>query len=193
MIIACDVDNPLLGPNGATAIYGPQKGAAPPMLASLEAGMAHYHQKLAEAFKPVADIPGAGAAGGAAAGLLAVSDGQMRPGFDVLAEHIQLETLLRDGGIDCVITGEGQLNRQTLQGKLPMRLAELAHSFDIPTVVFTGHYPEALDELAALGIEAVMTLPTSPMALTDAMAQSETLLQIQLQQLIRLLQLGARL
>src|SRR5437763_16908537 len=114
--VACDVTNPLCGPTGASALYGPQKGATPEMVVQLDAALAHYAQTIERDLgKSVRDIPGSGAAGGLGAGLLTFLHATLRPGAQIVLEAVHLEGHLR--GADLVITAEGQLDGQTVYGK----------------------------------------------------------------------------
>ncbi|MFL5660738.1 MAG: glycerate kinase, partial [Ktedonobacteraceae bacterium] len=114
--VACDVSNPLCGPRGASAVYGPQKGATPAMVAELDVALAHYAEVIQRDLGlAVADVPGAGAAGGLGAGLLTFLHATLRPGAQIVLEAVHLEEHLR--GADLVITAEGQLDGQTVYGK----------------------------------------------------------------------------
>ena len=127
--LAADVTNPLLGENGATAVFSPQKGATEAQMQQLEAGLAHFAEKMAQAFDTsIANRPGAGAAGGFAGGFIGILQAHLQPGFELLKEALKLPQLLQDQSIDYVITGEGKIDAQTLMGKLPYRLAEWVKS-----------------------------------------------------------------
>ena len=116
IIAAADVRNPLLGENGATRVFGPQKGATPDQLDKLDLALARLADVVAEQFGvDYRDEPGAGAAGGLGFGLMSFCGAKIRPGFDVVAEAVELESKMKD--VDVVITGEGSLDRQTLEGK----------------------------------------------------------------------------
>jgi glycerate kinase len=135
--VACDVDNPLCGPRGAARVYGPQKGATPAMVKQLDAGL----KRLAAVMRDdlgvkVADLPGAGAAGGLGAGLVGVLNARLRPGVDVVTHAIGLEGKLT--GCDLVITGEGRLDGQTIFGKAPAGVARIARKLGIPVIGICG-------------------------------------------------------
>jgi glycerate kinase len=134
IIAACDVDHPLLGPRGATAIFSGQKGAAPEDKTALEAALAHLVtiSRGGEA----ALMPGAGAAGGLGFGLLRFADAKLVSGFDLLARLLDLETRVK--AADHVITGEGSLDHQSLGGKGPVALARLANRLSVPVTGFCG-------------------------------------------------------
>jgi len=126
IIAAVDVRNPLLGENGATGVFGPQKGATPDQIKVLESALAKLADVLAAQFGfDYRDKPGAGAAGGLGFGLMSFCGATIRRGFDVVAESVGLEAKMKD--VDLVITGEGSLDRQTLEGKTPAGVARLAH------------------------------------------------------------------
>lgn len=134
---ACDVNNPLLGPNGATRTFGPQKGAAPEDLEILERSLARLAEVAAAAFhRDHRDTPGAGAAGGLGFGLLTFCAARIRSGFEVVAEAIDLRAKIERA--DVVITGEGKLDRQTLTGKGPAGVAQLARSLGKPVFAVVG-------------------------------------------------------
>jgi len=125
---ACDVKNPLLGENGATRTFGPQKGATPDELEILERALTRLADTVTrELGCDFRNNPGAGAAGGLGFGLMSFCSGELRPGFDVVADAVELEEKIRRA--DVVITGEGKLDRQTLEGKAPAGVALLAHRF----------------------------------------------------------------
>lgn len=136
-ILACDVDNPLLGKNGATAVFGPQKGVTPQMEDQLENGLKNLANKIAEVKGiRVHQMPGAGAAGGLGGAFLALFPVQLKPGIEVVMEAIQFEKHLED--TDLVITGEGKTDRQTLSGKAPMGVAVAANKRGIPVILLSG-------------------------------------------------------
>jgi glycerate kinase len=125
---ACDVKNPLLGENGATRTFGPQKGATPDELEILERALTRLADTVTRELScDFRNNPGAGAAGGLGFGLMSFCNAELRPGFDVVADAVQLEEKIRRA--DVVITGEGKLDRQTLEGKAPAGVALLARKF----------------------------------------------------------------
>ena len=145
-VLAADVDNPLTGTNGAAAVFGPQKGADPDLVASLDAALTVFRDRLADALGPAAltaaGAPGAGAAGGVGYAALAVLGAQRRPGIDVVLEFVGLAD--RMVGTDLVVTGEGSLDEQSLGGKTPMGVATTAHAAGVPVVAVCGR--TTLDE-----------------------------------------------
>jgi glycerate 2-kinase len=147
IIAAVDVKNPLLGENGATQVFGPQKGASKSDLDNLERALTRLADVVATEFGfDYRDEAGAGAAGGLGFGLLSFCDATIRPGFQVVAEAVGLELKMKDA--DVVITGEGSLDRQTLEGKTPVGVARLARKFGKPVFAFVGRAtkdPEVLN------------------------------------------------
>lgn len=134
--VACDVSNPLLGPNGAAAIFGPQKGATPETIPQLEAALEH----IATLLKANHDFPGAGAAGGLGFGLKTFCKAELVSGFDLVAQALGLEEKI--AAADLVITGEGSLDAQSLDGKGPIGLAKLARAAGKKTIGIAGHVSE---------------------------------------------------
>src|SRR5579883_365776 len=133
VLVACDVSNPLCGPTGASAVYGPQKGASPAMVAELDAALARYaHILERDLGQAVQNIPGAGAAGGLGAGLLAFLHAIMRPGAQIVLEAARLEERLREA--DLAITAEGRLDSQTAYGKSVGAVAALAKKYGLPVL-----------------------------------------------------------
>jgi glycerate kinase len=176
LVIASDVKNPLLGGRGAAATYGPQKGADETAVTELEAALNRYGRAIEQATgRLVADLPGAGAAGGTTAGLLGFTRATTRPGVEVVAELVRLAEALEEA--DLVITGEGRADEQTLQGKTAIGVATLARPRNTPVVLLCGGLgpgAEALD--AAMALSVVQPIIDRPMELPEAMADTERLL-----------------
>ena len=185
--VACDVSNPLLGKQGATAIYGPQKGVTHEMEPQLEAGLANFskHIKLLTQ-KSVAEVPGAGAAGGCAAGLHGLLGAELVSGFELLAELSHLEEQI--AASDLIITAEGRIDGQSLEGKLPVGVAKLAKKHHKPVVVLAGSIGEHLDPLYALGIDAIFSIQNKPCTLEESMNNAAKLLESTAQRVFRLYQ-----
>jgi glycerate kinase len=160
--VACDVDNPLTGPTGAARVYGKQKGATSEQIRSLDQNLKHFarivHRDLGVDMEPV---PGAGAAGGLGAGLMAFLDAELRPGIDVVATAIGLPRRLR--GCDLVITGEGRSDGQTLHGKAPMGVIREACKQGIPVVVISGSLGPGAEALLEHGVEACYGTISNPL------------------------------
>lgn len=160
--ILCDVDNPLLGPRGAAAVFGPQKGASPRAVAELERGLAHWADLLQRACgRDVRALPGAGAAGGLPAGLAAACGATLESGFDAVARQVRLGERL--AGCDLCLTGEGRLDEQTAGGKVVAGVARLAAARQVPVVALVGAVGlaagQTLADLArAVGVERVVVI-----------------------------------
>ncbi|MGB8348706.1 MAG: glycerate kinase [Ktedonobacteraceae bacterium] len=187
--VACDVNNPLCGPMGASAVYGPQKGATPEMVLQLDAALAHYAGIIERDIGlSVAAIPGAGAAGGLGAGLLAFLHAALRPGAQIVLEAVQLEAQLR--ATDLVITAEGQLDAQTAYGKSVGAVAALAKRYGIPVLAIAGGLGDGYDGIYALGIDAIAVLPSGPMTLPYAMKHAAELMCDTTERALRAIRLG---
>lgn len=193
-ILAADVDNPLLGPNGATAVFGPQKGVSPTCFDELEGGLARFAQVLHHhTGSQYAQTPGAGAAGGMGAGCMALLNAELRSGFSVIRELTNLDAHFASGEPDLVITGEGEVNTQSLAGKLPVSLAKLARQHGVPVVVIAGNAGDTQLPLQEQGIFAALSIVDRPMSLAEAMRDAETLLTRCITRLMAMLQLGGAL
>lgn len=143
--VACDVTNPLLGPEGCTRVYGPQKGVSDRDIPRHEARLAHLVSLLGDIGEIAARVPGSGAAGGLGFGCLAFLTASLRPGFPLVAETLGLENAI--AGVDLVITGEGRLDHQTLRGKAPAGVATLAKELGKPVAAFAGVIEAGADEV----------------------------------------------
>lgn len=176
IVIASDVDNPLLGERGAAAIFGPQKGATPEAVQTLEANLSHFFALIADQHGvDVREMPGSGAAGGLAAGLLAFLGGRIQSGIDLLLAHDDFDALLRE--TDLVITGEGHMDAQTIAGKGPLGIARLARERGVPTVALVGGLGVDDAVLHEAGFQAILPIITHPMELQEALLHAETLLE----------------
>jgi glycerate kinase len=172
--IACDVTNPLVGPNGASAIYGPQKGASPAQVRELDAALTQFATIAAKTTgADVRDVPGAGAAGGFGGGFLALAGARLRPGAELVLEAIDFERRLE--GADLVVTGEGRLDKQTLSGKAPFAVAAAARRKRIPVVAVAGSVALGQDELESLGVARAVAIAPPDMPLREAMDQASKL------------------
>ena len=193
LVIASDVTNPLCGVRGAAATYGPQKGADPSTVEALDAALAAYGRAIeAVTGKLVADLPGAGAAGGTTAGLLGFTSAAVRPGVEVVAELVGLADALESA--DLVITGEGRADEQTLQGKTAMGVAMLAGPRRTPVVLLCGALGERAEALdAATSLSLVQPIIDRPMELAEAMADTERLLLAGAGRLARSVAIGLEL
>jgi glycerate kinase len=192
VIVASDVTNPLCGPLGASAVYGPQKGATPEMVAELDAALAHFAEVIRRDLgTDVAALPGAGAAGGLGAGLIAFLHARLQRGADMVLQAVGLEQRLE--GASLVFTAEGRLDDQTAFGKAPGTVAALAHRHGIPVVVLAGGLGPGYEQLYATGISAVLPLPDGPLPLEESMARAEELVTAAAERAMRLIQIGTAL
>lgn len=171
ILVACDVNNPLCGPQGASAIFGPQKGATPDCVALLDAALGRFGQ-LTERLtgKSVIHTPGAGAAGGMGAAFLGYTQAVLRPGIDIVLETVRLAARVCDA--DLVITGEGRIDGQTIHGKTPMGVARVAKRFAIPVIALSGSSGDNYQAVYQCGIDAVFSALPGVMSLEQALQQS---------------------
>jgi glycerate 2-kinase len=190
--VACDVDNPLTGPRGASAVYGPQKGATPQMVKELDAALGRYAEVARAATgRDVAGEPGAGAAGGLGAGLLFFTPARLRPGVSIVLETTGFEALVE--AADLVITGEGRTDFQTAMGKAPVGVAAAAKRHGVPVVCLSGGLGEGADDVLSRGIDALASIVPGPMTLEECMARGPELVEAAAVRLCRLLKVGAAL
>jgi glycerate kinase len=183
--LACDVDNPLLGPRGASAVFGPQKGADGWMVEQLEGQLAHLIALVeARTGRRVREIPGAGAAGGMAAMLLALSDATPRPGIAIVLEATGFAAALADA--DLVITGEGCLDGQSAHGKTVSGVARAAAAAGVPVLAIGGTIGPGAEALHGLGVGGLLSLVPGPMPLEEAMGRSAELLAAAAERLLHL-------
>ncbi|MHC8327088.1 glycerate kinase [Pseudomonas sp. LB1P83] len=189
--IAADVNNPLCGPHGASAIFGPQKGASPEQVQQLDAALGHFAELCAQALgKDVKDEPGSGAAGGLGFAAKAFLGAQFQAGVEVVAELVGLSEAVK--GADLVITGEGRFDAQTLRGKTPFGVARIAREQGVPVIVIAGTLGEGYQELYAHGIDAAFALASGPMTLEQACAEAPRLLQDRASDIARVWRIAAR-
>ncbi len=187
--VACDVTNPLCGPSGASAIYGPQKGATPEMVVQLDMALAHYAQIIERDLGyAVKDVPGAGAAGGMGAGLLAFLHATLRPGALLVLETVQLEERMRSA--DLVITAEGQIDEQTAYGKSVGAVASMAKRYGLPVLALAGSVGYNYQRVYDLGVDAIAVLPSGPMTLNYAMEHAAVLTSDAIERALRIFRLG---
>jgi glycerate kinase len=189
--VACDVTNPLTGPSGASAVYGPQKGATPEMVAELDAALRHFAEIIRRDLGvDVERLPGAGAAGGLGAGLVAFTGARLRPGAEMVMEALRLDERLT--GANLVITGEGRIDSQTARfGKGPAAVARHAKNAGIPVAAIGGSIADET-ELRLL-FDALEATVVEPGSLEDAIAQARPLLVRAATRLMWLVLTGRRL
>ncbi len=183
--VACDVDNPLCGPNGASVVYGPQKGATPEMVERLDNNLAHFAKMVTVATGlEVKDIPGAGAAGGLGAGLMAFLGAKLLPGVQIVLETVKFNELIHDA--DLVITGEGKTDEQTLNGKTPAGIAKVAQKYGVPVICLSGGLSAGAEELYKHGFVGLFSIVEGPISLAEAIDNTEALLERAAERIMRL-------
>ncbi|NIK79165.1 glycerate kinase [Paenibacillus castaneae] len=184
-IVACDVDNPFIGPKGASAVFGPQKGASPDMVEQLDRNLKHFANVI-ERVQGVAihNLPGTGAAGGLSGSILAFLDGKLESGVSIVTRAAKLEDAVRHA--DLVITGEGQVDFQTVHGKTPYGVARVALAHSVPVIVLAGSVGNGVDNLYEHGVTAVVSIVNRPMTLEEAMEQTAPLLEEAAEQIMRI-------
>ncbi|NLW06729.1 MAG: glycerate kinase [Clostridia bacterium] len=191
--VACDVDNPLCGPRGASAVYGPQKGATPEMVSRLDEALAHLAAIIERDLgKDIREIPGAGAAGGLGAGLMAFLDANLRRGIDLVIETLDLEKIMASGA-DLVITGEGEINYQTAYGKVPIGVARVAAKYNLPVVALVGSIGERANAVFDHGINGIMSIVPRPVTLSYCLENAAELLADAAERLVRLITVGSKM
>ncbi len=185
LIVACDVDNPLCGPRGASAVFGPQKGASPAIVAELDSALAHFAQVAREATaRDVADFPGAGAAGGLGAGLMFFTPAKLRPGVEIVLEAVGFAEAVSTA--DFVITGEGRTDFQTAFGKAPVGVAKVAKTRGIPVFCLSGGLGQGANNVLEQGIDAVMSICDRPLTLEECMRDGTELIEAGAERLCRI-------
>jgi glycerate kinase len=192
-VVACDVDNPLCGTNGASYVYGPQKGATVEMVQKLDRVLNHYGNMIKKYLgKDVMDIKGAGAAGGLGAGFMAFLNAQLKPGVDIVIEKTRLKEIVKDA--DLVITGEGKMDSQTIYGKTPFGVAKVAKGFGIPVIAIAGCISDDAHINHEQGIDAMFSIVNYPIELQDALNKEKAAVFIQKnsEEIFRLIKLAQR-
>lgn len=185
---ACDVTNPLTGPTGASAVFGPQKGASKDDVATLDAALAHFAQVIdSQLGVAVNDVPGAGAAGGIGAALKGFLNAEFRPGIAIVIEQSGLDAAAQ--WADVVFTGEGSIDFQTKFGKTPVGVAETAKRHGKPVIAVAGHIGTGIDELHEVGIDAVFGIAPGAASLSELLADAAANVTRTTEQIVRTLQL----
>ncbi|MDL5541238.1 glycerate kinase [Bifidobacterium longum] len=185
---ACDVTNPLTGPTGASAVFGPQKGASKDDVATLDAALAHFAQVIdSQLGVAVNDVPGAGAAGGIGAALKGFLNAEFRPGIAIVIEQSGLDAAAQ--WADVVFTGEGSIDFQTKFGKTPAGVAETAKRHGKPVIAVAGHIGTGIDELHEVGIDAVFDIAPGAASLSELLADAAANVTRTTEQIVRTLQL----
>jgi glycerate kinase len=174
--VACDVNNPLCGPDGATAVYGPQKGATPKVVEQLERKLDHFAQIVArDLHVAIRDVPGAGAAGGLGGGLMAFAGGRLERGIDLVIDAVNLRRRLQPA--DLCITGEGALDGQSAFGKTVVGVAREARDLGCPALALAGTIGTGAAAVLELGVNAYFSICPAPITLEEAVRRAAELLE----------------
>ena len=188
-VVACDVDNPLTGPRGAARVYGPQKGATSEQVKLLDKYLGHFADIVKRDLgKDVKETPGAGAAGGLGAGLMAFLNAELKLGIDIVIEASELRKRME--GADLVITGEGQLDEQTAYGKTPTGVSKVAEEMGIPVLAIAGGIKPGAETSYNEGIDAMMSIAPGPISLEEAIARSSELVADTAERAARIIKIG---
>tara|TARA_R110002049_G_scaffold1537_4_gene11877 strand:+ start:33216 stop:34355 length:1140 start_codon:yes stop_codon:yes gene_type:complete len=184
IVVACDVTNPLTGQKGASFVYGEQKGGTPEQLKILDKNLKRYASIIRECIGiEVETIEGAGAAGGIGAGLIAFFNAELKSGIDLIIETLEIDKLIKNA--DLVITGEGKIDKQTLNGKTILGIASVGKKYKVPVIAITGKMGNNIDEIYKLGITAIFSIVNKPMTLEEAINNVEYLIQSCAENIIR--------
>ena len=166
--VACDVTNPLTGPQGATAVFGPQKGATAEMISRLDKALAHFADIIRRDLElDVSNLEGGGAAGGMGAGLYAFCGAKLRPGIEIVTDALHLAEIVADA--DLVITGEGRIDSQTVHGKVPVGVARVAKRYNLPVIGIAGSLTPDVGVVHQHGLDAVFSVIYSVCTLDEAL------------------------
>ena len=192
IIVASDVNNPLCGANGASNIYGPQKGATEDMIRILDENLNLFGKILEEKYhKKIRELPGAGAAGGLGAGLVAFLHAELLPGFEIVNNITHLEDLVQ--GTDLVITGEGRMDKQTMYGKTPFGVARLAKKYKKPVIGISGTLGADYQVLFQEGFDVLTSIIDQPMSLESALGNAAEMVKFASFNLLRAVKIGSGL
>lgn len=168
LVAACDVDNPLTGPRGAAAVFGPQKGADPTAVGRLDSALGRLARVTREVIPSAdPDLPGSGAAGGIGFAVVAILGGRLAPGVEIVADAVGLDDQVR--GADLVVTGEGRLDGQSLAGKTPVGVLRVAQRHSVPTIAVAGQLGDGVDQVTDAGVTAVFATAPGPVSLERAL------------------------
>ncbi|WP_322050620.1 glycerate kinase [Paraburkholderia bannensis] len=187
--VACDVDNPLCGPAGASAIFGPQKGATPRMIQRLDEALRHVAEVIRRDFDiSVESLPGSGAAGGMGAAMVAFLNAKLKPGSAIVADALNIEQAIE--GADLVITGEGCVDGQTSRGKAPAGIAQIATRLGVPVIALGGAVLADAGELSKVGIHAAFPSVRRACSLDAALREAAVNLQMTARNVAATVRLG---
>lgn len=181
--VACDVDNPLLGERGAAKVYAPQKGASPEIVEQLESNVEHIINMIEAKTKPVRDIPGAGAAGGLGAGLLAFLNASIESGINTVLDACQFDEHIKDA--DLILTGEGKIDAQSAMGKTINGVLSRAQKVNIPVIAIGGSIYDGAEKLYDNGLLSIISICDRPMSLSEAMQNASKLIDKSTESIIR--------
>lgn len=186
--VACDVNNPLCGEKGASNVFGPQKGATPDMVSLLDNNLKHYANIIKEQIgMDVLEVPGAGAAGGLGAGLMAFLNGTLKKGIEIVIEYSGLEEKVKEA--DMVWTGEGSIDFQTQYGKTPLGVAAIAKKYDKPVIAFAGRVGDNIDVLYEKGIDSIFGIMKGVTSIEEALEKGKENIEKTSENVIRLMKL----
>lgn len=189
---AVDVNNPLCGPEGASHVYGPQKGADTATIRELDAALGHYASLIQRDLgKDVRDVPGAGAAGGMGAGLLAFLDARIEPGVDIVFRALHVEDRIKHSSL--VLTGEGRMDSQDIYGKAPMAVASAAHRWGVPVIAIVGSTSRDYRVVYEHGLDAVIGVVNRPMSQDRAIQETAGLVTEAAMRAMRIVRVGMRI
>lgn len=187
--VACDVDNPLTGPRGASAVFGPQKGATPEMVQVLDANLAHLARIVERDLGVAVDqVPGAGAAGGMGAAMLAFFGATLKPGIEIVTAAVDLDAHVRDA--DLVITGEGRIDFQTVHGKTPIGVARVAKRHGKAVIGIAGSLGANVGVVHEHGIDAVFSVLSRPCTLEEALGDAAANVELTARNVAAVLRMG---
>lgn len=187
--VACDVDNPLTGARGASAVFGPQKGATPEMVQVLDANLGRLARIVERDLGVAVDqVPGAGAAGGMGAAMLAFFGATLKPGIEIVTAAVDLDTHVRDA--DLVITGEGRIDFQTVHGKTPIGVARVAKRHGKPVIGIAGSLGAEVGVVHAHGIDAVFSVLGKPCTLDEALRDAAANVELTARNVAAVLRIG---
>ncbi len=192
LVVACDIDTKLLGPNGAALMFGPQKGATPQMAQELDSNLSHFAQIILRDLDcDVTGIPYGGASGGIAAAMYAFMGARLERGIDLVLEHINFKKHLIAS--DLVITAEGKLDLQTLRGKGPYGVAQAARSSATPVLIIVGAIDKEIEQADFSAFDAIVPICNRPMSLDFSMRNAASLILEAAERAARLLTVGMKL
>ncbi|MCJ7806684.1 MAG: glycerate kinase [Clostridia bacterium] len=184
-LVACDVDNPLIGPEGAAYVYGPQKGASPKIAGQLDKALDNYARVIKRDLGvDVAFVAGAGAAGGLGAGLITFLQAELSSGIELVLDALEIDQSLQD--CQLLITGEGKLDTQSAHGKAPVGVARRARKYKVPVIALTGMIEGDLNVFHREGISACFAIANGPLSLEESISKGPQLLENKTAELMRL-------